>query len=69
MPREESTVSFENVVCKKATAKALLVVIDEEEYWIPVSQVHDDSEVWDDEKNNEGKLVVTEWIAQQKGLL
>ena len=69
MPREEKTVSFEGVVCKKATAKALLVEIDGEDYWIPLSQIHDDSEVFDDDKNADGKLVVTEWIAQQKGLV
>lgn len=69
MRDDESTVTFEDVTCKKATEKALLCDIDGEEVWIPLSQVHDDSEVFDDAKNAMGKLVVTEWIAKQKGLV
>jgi hypothetical protein len=63
------TVSFEGVLCKKATDKAILVEIEDEEYWIPLSHVSDDSEVFDDEENASGRLVVTEWIAQQKSLI
>ncbi len=64
-----ATVQFHNVVCKKATEKALLCEIEGEEHWIPVSQIDDDSEVFDDNNNDRGTLVVTEWIAQQKGLV
>ena len=67
MARDE-VVSFEHVKCIKATDAALLCEIDGEEVWIPKSQVDDDSEVFDDEDNAEGRLVVTEWIAIQKGL-
>jgi len=45
---------------------ALLVEIDEEEYWIPQSQIVDDSEVW--KKGDEGELVITDWIAGKKDL-
>lgn len=64
-----AAVRVEDVVCKKATEKALLCVIGGEEYWIPISQVDDASEVFDDRDNAEGVLVITEWLAQQKGLL
>lgn len=33
--------------------------------WIPRSQIHDDSEVYDE--GHSGRLVVTQWFAEQKG--
>jgi hypothetical protein len=60
------SVSIDDVICKAATGKAILVVIEGEEYWIPQSQVDDDSEVW--EKDDEGTLVISDWIAEQKGI-
>lgn len=63
------TVSFENVRATAMTDKALLCEIEDEEYWIPLSQIDDDSEVFDAAGNSEGRLVVTEWIAKEKGLL
>lgn len=53
---DEDGEKFKNVVCKHATAKAILVVINGKEHWIPQSQVHDDSEVW--KKGDSGTLVV-----------
>lgn len=35
--------------------------------WIPKSQINDDSEVY--AKDTEGTLIITEWIAAQKGLV
>ena len=65
---DEDTVTFEDVRCTKATAKALLVSIDgDPPIWIPLSQVNEDSEVFSE--GDEGKLVVTRWIAEQKGLV
>lgn len=62
------TATFEGVTVKAATDKALLCVFDDgDEHWIPLSQIDDDSEVY--EKGTEGALVVTKWIAEQKGLL
>lgn len=55
--------------CLKSTSKALLVNVDGEEMWIPKSQIHDDSEVFDDDEHSQGTLVISEWIAEQKGLL
>lgn len=49
------------------TDRALRVVIDGEKYWIPQKQIHDDSEVYKD--GDEGELVISEWIAKEKGLL
>jgi hypothetical protein len=68
LPHDEMhTAEFENVVCIRETDKAILVRIDGAEHWIPQSQVSDDSEVW--HEGDEGKLVVSEWIAKQKGLI
>ncbi len=63
-------VRFERAKCIKATEMALLIEIDGNEgVWIPKSQIDDDSEVFDDEANAEGVLIVSEWIAIQKGLV
>ena len=61
------TVSFDGVECIKETDAALLCVIDDDEVWIPKSQIHDDSEVC--EEGSSGTLVITEWIAREKGLV
>jgi hypothetical protein len=54
-------------VIKKATDKAILASIDGKDYWIPQSQVHADSECW--KAGDRGELVLTQWIAEQKGLV
>lgn len=33
--------------------------------WVPKSQIHDDSEVY--KSGTSGKLVVTQWLAEQRG--
>lgn len=53
--------------CLRESEKAVLVRIEGEELWIPKSQIRDDSEVY--QKDDEGFLVMSEWIAEQKGLL
>jgi hypothetical protein len=52
------------------TEKALRVQLESEDEprWIPRSQVHDDSEVYDDKDNATGDLVVTRWFAEKEGL-
>lgn len=57
---------FEGVEAVAETGSALLCRIDGSDVWIPKSQIDDDSEVF--EKGHEGKLVVSEWIAKEKGL-
>lgn len=60
------SVTIDDVVCKAETASAILVVVDGDEIWIPQSQVDDDSEVYS--KGDEGALVITDFIADKKGL-
>lgn len=49
--------------CKAETEKAILVTIENEEYWIPKSQCGEyPEEGWF------GTIEITDWIARQKGL-
>lgn len=52
--------------CKKLyeTDSAIKVYDGEKEVWIPLSQV----EEMHFKKNGEGTMVVSDWIAEQKGL-
>lgn len=51
---------------KSSSGKAILVDIPEVgEVWVPLSLVHDDSEVYDE--GHEGTLIVQEWFAEQEG--
>jgi hypothetical protein len=61
------TYSIENAEAIKETAMALLVSADEFQtpQWIPKSQIEDDSEVY--ELGGAGTLIVTEWLAKEKG--
>ena len=63
---KRKTVEFDDVECVKETEKAILVDIEGDEYWIPKSQVDDDSEVY--EEDTEGTLVISEWFANKEGL-
>jgi len=60
------TVEFEGKAVKETDA-ALLVEIDGKEWWIPKSQIDESSEVR--AEDDEGTLVITEWIATEKGLI
>lgn len=43
---------------------------NEKDRWIPWSQVDDDSEIMEaSNKGDEGDLVITNWIAEKKGLI
>lgn len=53
--------------CLRETENAILVDIDGSEYWIPKSQVDDASEVW--LEGDQGDLVITQWVAEKKGLI
>lgn len=65
----DPTHTIANARCIKQTDKAILVDIEGTEMWFPSSHVSADSEVFDDEENAEGKLVVSEWIAKERGLI
>lgn len=59
-------VRIPDVVAKRSTEKALLCRIAGEEVWIPHSQIHEDSEVY--ESGGEGVLVIPRWLAEEKDL-
>jgi len=59
------TVKIDDVVCENETDKAILVSIECEDFWVPKSQIDDDSEVY--KKGTEGTLVVSDWWAKQNG--
>lgn len=59
-------VRIEDAYAKAETDKALLVVIDGDQHWIPKSQITDDSEVY--AEDHRGDLVITDFIAEQRGL-
>ncbi|MBR9800280.1 hypothetical protein GYB59_00640 [bacterium] len=62
----QESVEFEDVLLRRSTGKAGLFLIEGEEFWIPWSQVLDGSV---DKDGETGDLFITEWIAEQKGLL
>lgn len=59
--------SIEGAKVEHETPSAILVVVDEEPIWFPKTQIDDESEVW--REGHEGTLIVSEWIAKQKGLI
>ncbi len=62
--------SLGQAVALKATTKALLCRVedrDDEEIWIPLSQIHGDSEVWGED--DEGELIISEWWAEKEDLV
>ncbi len=63
---DDRNVVVEDVECIRNTAKAALVVINDEEHWVPQSQIHADSEVY--QRGHRGKLVMSKWIAAQREL-
>lgn len=49
--------------------KAMKVMYEGEEVWIPYSQVHNDSELHEDDGDTDyGGLVITRWLAEQKDI-
>jgi len=63
----EEIVEFEDVTSINDTPLALCCFIEGKNVWIPKSQIHTDSEVY--RKNQSGKLIISRWIAEQKGLV
>lgn len=62
MPTHEVYVEVE-----KETDKAILVNDGEDTYWIPKSQIDEESEVH--HEGDEGLLVIPEWLAEDKGMI
>lgn len=65
-PRPKEYVFFNNVTAVRDTPKALIVQIEAEEYVIPKSQIHDDSEVY--KEGHTGKLIIPKWLAENEEL-
>ena len=73
MARDESGFEVGQAKCIHTTPFAIKCVLLEgtdfmktgQEFWVPESQIHDDSEVY--EKGDEGLLVVTHYIAKKEG--
>jgi hypothetical protein len=64
---DEETVDFDiDGPVKAETDKALLVVIEGDEVWMPKSQIAEHSEV--QHEGDSGTITVTLWIATEKGL-
>lgn len=57
-----------NATCLKETDKAILVETPDhsEEFWVPKSQVSEESDVQTEE--DEGDLIVTKWWATQNSI-
>lgn len=66
MPEFKEKTRINDVTVKRVSDKAILCVIEGNEIWIPQSQIDDDSEVW--KEGDEGTLVISAWLANQKGL-
>lgn len=65
---DDYNVTFDDVECTGETEMAICCLgLLDNPVWIPKSQIHDDSEVW--KKGQTGALVITRWIAEQKGLV
>lgn len=72
MPDFRDKAEFEGCVVIRATANAVLIRgLEEEDIWIPKSQIDDDSEVWNDTTDGKGpgRLIISEWCATEKGLI
>ncbi len=61
------TESFEVSVVKRETDRAILVTIEGEDHWIPKGQIHPDSECYSVE-SGPGTLIISRWLAEQKGI-
>lgn len=66
MGYEKKWLEVEVLDVKRESAKALLVIVGNDEHWIPKSQIADDSEV--KAEGESGLIKISEWIAGEKGL-
>lgn len=62
----DEPVQFDNVVGMHATDRALKVLMDGKELWVPQSVITDDSEVYG--IGHTGRLEVKGWWARKEGL-
>jgi hypothetical protein len=66
----ESGIDLGTAEAKRDSGKALLCSVDDlgRDIWVPHSQIHEDSEVFDCDENKVGRLVVTRWFAEKEKL-
>lgn len=70
MPRDEEGFVFGHATVVRIGKAAICVRArnSEKDVWVPDSQIHDDSDLHMKSKPGEGgKLVVTKWLAEQRG--
>lgn len=61
-------VTIADVECRKVTDTSMLVIVEDEEYWLPLSQIDEEgSEIR--KKGDIGELRCTAWIAAIKGII
>ena len=65
MPKAEEIYSCEAEILRQ-TMKAVLIKVDDEELWLPRSQLIDDEEL---PTQGEARVKMTAWLAKTKGLL
>lgn len=65
--KDEEGVSLGRGYCRHETAGAVLISIDGEAMWLPQSQIHSTSEVR--RLGDQGEVVITRWLAEQRGLV
>lgn len=52
---------------KRETEAAFLFVHDDEEYWVPKSQINNDTpEIWEGQTNID--VEIAKWLADEKGI-
>lgn len=74
--RRDDVLVLEDAKVKRKTGGAVLCdhdeinELDKKERWIPWSQVDDDSEIMEQSRIGDvGDLVISDWIAEKKGLI
>jgi hypothetical protein len=71
---DKPDVTVKNVELKHRTEKAMLIILQDgdrsgEEVWLPVSQIREDhKDTTIKKKGDKGDLVISDWIAGEKGL-
>jgi hypothetical protein len=59
--------TIENVEAVDETQLGLKVLIEGKIYWLPKSQIHEDSECY--KANATGTLIIPNWLAREKDLI
>ncbi len=66
---QSNYVHLDDCVVLRATEKAILVRYDDEEIWLPKSQIVDPADPDTIQAGSEERTIsITEWLAKQKGI-